>query len=325
MCFFQTSGVSSAWTRSVLLDTFWSVRELNLMDILCYEKSPCWFLICLPFRWRPSVCRECCFWFSLNSAIFRSSEVCRQRAHAQDLGDIGYVLRIEELSLPLWDLSQCRNVWRGCVRGVVGFWGGGCGMLKGDVCVFHLPCMPGWVHMSACDLPARVDVSIIPLLLLVQSPSLWGQCSSGLSGYVVLWLRKSSPTLPLKTDTVDTHSCFFILKTLCMSSPCSFFSHSKGNKGGVSARMTVFGHPVCFLNCHLPAHMRNLEQRMEDFESILQQQQFDGGTATGVLDHEWVTSFFTFSMSWNHPAEDRKDAQHNSVVNQYRLFTHVYL
>lgn len=76
-----------------------------------------------------------------------------------------------------------------------------------------------------------------------------------------------------------------------------FFSHSKGNKGGVSARMTVFGHPVCFLNCHLPAHMSNLEQRMEDFESILQQQQFDGGTATGVLDHEWVTSFFTFSMS----------------------------
>lgn len=36
--------------------------------------------------------------------------------------------------------------------------------------------------------------------------------------------------------------------------------------------------------------MRNLEQRMEDFESILQQQQFEGGTATGVLDHEWVIS-----------------------------------
>ncbi|CDQ95518.1 unnamed protein product [Oncorhynchus mykiss] len=61
-----------------------------------------------------------------------------------------------------------------------------------------------------------------------------------------------------------------------------------GNKGGVSARMTMFGHPVCFLNCHLPAHMRNLEQRMEDFGSILQQQQFEGGTASGVLDHEWV-------------------------------------
>ncbi|XP_028273014.1 inositol polyphosphate 5-phosphatase K [Parambassis ranga] len=64
-----------------------------------------------------------------------------------------------------------------------------------------------------------------------------------------------------------------------------------GNKGGVSARMTVYGHPVCFLNCHLPAHMRNLEQRMEDFESILQQQQFEGGTATGVLDHNVVFWF----------------------------------
>ncbi|XP_065821496.1 inositol polyphosphate 5-phosphatase K isoform X1 [Labrus bergylta] len=64
-----------------------------------------------------------------------------------------------------------------------------------------------------------------------------------------------------------------------------------GNKGGVSARMTMFGHPVCFLNCHLPAHMRNLEQRMEDFESILQQQQFEGGLATGVLDHDVVFWF----------------------------------
>ncbi|XP_072289385.1 inositol polyphosphate 5-phosphatase K [Eucyclogobius newberryi] len=64
-----------------------------------------------------------------------------------------------------------------------------------------------------------------------------------------------------------------------------------GNKGGVSARMSVFGHTVCFLNCHLPAHMENSEQRMEDFESILQQQQFEGQAATGVLDHDVVFWF----------------------------------
>uniref|UniRef100_A0A3Q3B599 Phosphatidylinositol 4,5-bisphosphate 5-phosphatase A n=1 Tax=Kryptolebias marmoratus TaxID=37003 RepID=A0A3Q3B599_KRYMA len=58
-----------------------------------------------------------------------------------------------------------------------------------------------------------------------------------------------------------------------------------GNKGGVSARMSVFGHSICFLNCHLPAHMENSDQRMEDFESILQQQQFEGQAAVGVLDH----------------------------------------
>ncbi|KAL0979372.1 hypothetical protein UPYG_G00184220 [Umbra pygmaea] len=64
-----------------------------------------------------------------------------------------------------------------------------------------------------------------------------------------------------------------------------------GNKGGVSARMSVFGHTICFLNCHLPAHIENSEQRMEDFESILQQQQFEGQAATGVLDHDVVFWF----------------------------------
>lgn len=64
-----------------------------------------------------------------------------------------------------------------------------------------------------------------------------------------------------------------------------------GNKGGVSARMSAYGHSLCFLNCHLPAHMENSEQRMEDFESILQQQQFEGQAATGVLDHDVVFWF----------------------------------
>ncbi len=50
--------------------------------------------------------------------------------------------------------------------------------------------------------------------------------------------------------------------------------------------MNVFGHSICFLNCHLPAHMENSDQRMEDFESILQQQQFEEQAAAGVLDHE---------------------------------------
>ncbi|XP_068617122.1 phosphatidylinositol 4,5-bisphosphate 5-phosphatase A [Brachionichthys hirsutus] len=64
-----------------------------------------------------------------------------------------------------------------------------------------------------------------------------------------------------------------------------------GNKGGVSARMSAFGHTICFLNCHLPAHMENSDQRMEDFESILQQQQFEGPASTGVLDHDVVFWF----------------------------------
>ncbi|XP_075425027.1 phosphatidylinositol 4,5-bisphosphate 5-phosphatase A isoform X2 [Ascaphus truei] len=64
-----------------------------------------------------------------------------------------------------------------------------------------------------------------------------------------------------------------------------------GNKGGVSIRLALFGHMVCFLNCHLPAHMENSDQRVDNFESILQLQQFQGPLANGVLDHDLVFWF----------------------------------
>ncbi|KAL2298674.1 hypothetical protein Nmel_015680 [Mimus melanotis] len=59
-----------------------------------------------------------------------------------------------------------------------------------------------------------------------------------------------------------------------------------GNKGGVSVRLSIFGHMVCFLNCHLPAHLEKAEQRKEDFATILHMQQFEGPMANGILDHE---------------------------------------
>lgn len=43
---------------------------------------------------------------------------------------------------------------------------------------------------------------------------------------------------------------------------------------------------VCFLNCHLPAHLEKAEQRKEDFATILHMQQFEGRAASGILDHE---------------------------------------
>lgn len=56
--------------------------------------------------------------------------------------------------------------------------------------------------------------------------------------------------------------------------------------------MSLYGHTVCFMNCHLPAHMENLEQRLDDFERILELQQFEGETIPSILDHEWATTFF---------------------------------
>ncbi|XP_065707714.1 phosphatidylinositol 4,5-bisphosphate 5-phosphatase A isoform X4 [Patagioenas fasciata] len=64
-----------------------------------------------------------------------------------------------------------------------------------------------------------------------------------------------------------------------------------GNKGGVSVRLSIFGHMVCFLNCHLPAHLEKAEQRKEDFATILHMQQFEGRVASGILDHDLVFWF----------------------------------
>ncbi|XP_061461439.1 inositol polyphosphate 5-phosphatase K isoform X2 [Rhineura floridana] len=59
-----------------------------------------------------------------------------------------------------------------------------------------------------------------------------------------------------------------------------------GNKGGIAVRMSVYGHTICFLNCHLPAHMENAEQRLDDFERILEMQQFEGEKISNALDHD---------------------------------------
>ncbi|XP_062445715.1 phosphatidylinositol 4,5-bisphosphate 5-phosphatase A isoform X2 [Rhea pennata] len=64
-----------------------------------------------------------------------------------------------------------------------------------------------------------------------------------------------------------------------------------GNKGGVSIRLSIFGHMVCFLNCHLPAHLEKAEQRKQDFATILHMQQFEGHTASSILDHDLVFWF----------------------------------
>ncbi|XP_027433299.1 phosphatidylinositol 4,5-bisphosphate 5-phosphatase A isoform X2 [Zalophus californianus] len=69
------------------------------------------------------------------------------------------------------------------------------------------------------------------------------------------------------------------------------FNFVLGNKGGVSVRLAAFGHMLCFLNCHLPAHLDKAEQRKDNFQTILSLQQFPGPGAHGILDHDLVFWF----------------------------------
>ncbi|XP_048468287.1 inositol polyphosphate 5-phosphatase Ka [Rhincodon typus] len=64
-----------------------------------------------------------------------------------------------------------------------------------------------------------------------------------------------------------------------------------GNKGGVTVRLSVYGHLICFLNCHLPAHIENTSQRLDSFERILELQQFTGSRAETILNHDLVFWF----------------------------------
>ncbi|XP_034403795.1 inositol polyphosphate 5-phosphatase Ka isoform X2 [Cyclopterus lumpus] len=64
-----------------------------------------------------------------------------------------------------------------------------------------------------------------------------------------------------------------------------------GNKGGVSVRLSFYGHMLCFLNCHLAAHMDYATQRVDEFEHILDAQAFSGPTAPRIVDHRLVFWF----------------------------------
>ncbi|XP_044225551.1 inositol polyphosphate 5-phosphatase K isoform X2 [Thunnus albacares] len=64
-----------------------------------------------------------------------------------------------------------------------------------------------------------------------------------------------------------------------------------GNKGGVSVRFSFYGHMVCFLNCHLAAHMNYALQRVDEFEYILEAQDFDISDTPQVRDHKVVFCF----------------------------------
>lgn len=60
---------------------------------------------------------------------------------------------------------------------------------------------------------------------------------------------------------------------------------SQGNKGGVSIRLSLYGHMLCFLNCHLAAHMKYATERVDEFEYIMDTQTFDCKKAPTIPDH----------------------------------------
>lgn len=59
-----------------------------------------------------------------------------------------------------------------------------------------------------------------------------------------------------------------------------------GNKGGVSIRMSVSGVSLCIVNTHLPAHEDKVDDRIRDYNEIVDSQRFIDPQTTGILSHE---------------------------------------
>lgn len=51
-------------------------------------------------------------------------------------------------------------------------------------------------------------------------------------------------------------------------------------------RFSFYGHMVCFLNCHLAAHMDYALQRVDELEHILEAQDFDLTDTPHIRDHK---------------------------------------
>ncbi|KAM6459117.1 inositol polyphosphate 5-phosphatase K isoform 2-T2 [Liasis olivaceus] len=79
--------------------------------------------------------------------------------------------------------------------------------------------------------------------------------------------------------------------TASLAAALSPLGYVRGNKGGVCVRLSLYGHSVCFLNCHLPAHQENAKQRLDDFEHILEMQHFEEKTFPSALDHQLLFWF----------------------------------
>ena len=63
-------------------------------------------------------------------------------------------------------------------------------------------------------------------------------------------------------------------KIHCAKCVISFIFYEQGNKGGVAVRFELEETSICFVNCHLAAHVEEFQRRNQDFQQISNRLQF---------------------------------------------------
>ncbi|KAK2421592.1 Endonuclease/exonuclease/phosphatase family protein [Trifolium repens] len=81
--------------------------------------------------------------------------------------------------------------------------------------------------------------------------------------------------------------------------PCGF-GRAIGNKGGVGLRIRVYDRIMCFVNCHLAAHLEAVNRRNADFDHIYRNMVFSRSsnllnTAAGMVPYLFLSCSLAFS------------------------------
>ncbi|XP_014675560.1 PREDICTED: inositol polyphosphate 5-phosphatase K-like [Priapulus caudatus] len=61
-----------------------------------------------------------------------------------------------------------------------------------------------------------------------------------------------------------------------------------GNKGATSIRLAIYDRSICIVNCHLAAHHEACEERIEDYDMIMDNHCFKDVDTEQILDHDYV-------------------------------------
>lgn len=61
-----------------------------------------------------------------------------------------------------------------------------------------------------------------------------------------------------------------------------------GNKGAVSIRMNMYGTSVVFVNAHLAAHDHMLDERVDDYNDIIEHHKFHVKPTQSIMQHEYA-------------------------------------
>ncbi|KAL6343270.1 hypothetical protein AAG906_022186 [Vitis piasezkii] len=101
---------------------------------------------------------------------------------------------------------------------------------------------------------------------------------------IAIWVRKN-----LRTHAGDIDAA---------AVPCGF-GRAIGNKGGVGLRLRVYDRIMCFVNCHLAAHLEAVNRRNADFDHIYRTMVFSRSsnllnTAAGMVKYLFLSLSLAF-------------------------------